>query len=412
MAGSVKKRPDGKWRARYRDATGKEHARHFTRKTDAERWVAASTTAVAKGDWIDPAKARTTVEEWSKVWLATKTHLRPRTREKYESALRVWVHPRWGNVPLASITHADLVTWIADIQSDRSPAHTRHTLTVMSQMLRLAVRDGRLARNVAEGIAKPRLARPVQRFLSLEEIARLAGELPEPYDLMAVLLSFTGLRFGEVAGLRVSDIDIDRSRVTVNWSVTELANGRLHRDAPKSYRRRAVPIPDMLKDRLEAFIAGRDPSDALFTGSRGGPLRNSNFRHYFFDPAVRRAGLEPLTPHNLRDTAASLAVASGANVKAVQRMLGHASASMTLDVYSGLFDADLDDVAVRMNQAATTTLGEWARLTPATSADTAQPARRRRVEEGKSHGEPPDRSRSRPGSPSRGAPRSGTQHTG
>jgi len=78
-------------------------------------------------------------------------------------------------------------------------------------------------------------------------------------------------------------------------------------------------------------------------------------------PTGQRAGLAPLTPHNLRDTAASLAVQSGANVKAVQRMLGHASASMTLDVYSGLFDAELDDVAERMNDAATEALGEWGR---------------------------------------------------
>ena len=78
---------------------------------------------------------------------------------------------------------------------------------------------------------------------------------------------------------------------------------------------------------------------------------NSNFRHRFFDPAVTRAGLAPLTPHDLRDTAASLAVAAGASVKAVQRMLGHASAAMTLDVYAGLFD-ELDDVADRMGAAA------------------------------------------------------------
>ena len=361
MAGNVKKRPDGMWRARYRDATGKERARHFDRKADAERWVAASTASIARGDWVDPAKARVTVEEWSQVWLATKAHLRPRTREKYESALRVWVIPRWGRVPLSAITHADLVRWIAEIHTDRSPAHTRHTLTVVSQILKLAVRDGRLTRNVADGVAKPRLARPVQRFLGNEEVARLAREMPEPYDLMVVLLAFTGLRFGEVAGLQVGDVDLARGRVTVNWSVTELAHGGLHRDAPKTYRRRAVPIPAFLVARLGAYVEGRPDDEPLFTARRGGPLRNSNFRHYFFDPAVQRAGLSPLTPHNLRDTAASLAVASGANVKAVQRMLGHASASMTLDVYSGLFDAELDDVAARMNDAATEALGEWGR---------------------------------------------------
>ncbi|MCW2575597.1 MAG: integrase family protein [Modestobacter sp.] len=80
-------------------------------------------------------------------------------------------------------------------------------------------------------------------------------------------------------------------------------------------------------------------------------LRSGNFRRRFFDPAARAAGLEDLSPHDLRHTAASLLVASGANVKAVQRMLGHASAAMTLDVYSGLFDDDLGALAERMDAA-------------------------------------------------------------
>jgi integrase len=83
----------------------------------------------------------------------------------------------------------------------------------------------------------------------------------------------------------------------------------------------------------------------VFTTAAGTPLRNSNFRHHVFNPAVKCAGLQPLTPHDLRDTAVSLAVAAGANVKANQRMLGHASAAMTLDIYAGLFDGDLDAVA-------------------------------------------------------------------
>ncbi|MDO8122559.1 site-specific integrase [Isoptericola sp. b490] len=355
----MSKRPNGKWRARFRDAAGKEHARHFARKADADQWLAAQTTAVVRGDWVDPALSRVTVAEWSKVWLATKAQLRPKTIEKYESSLRIWVLPRWGDVPLNKITHADLVKWVAEIQEGRSPQHTRHTLLVMSQMLRLAVRDGRLTRNVADGVPKPRAARPVQRFLSHKEVAALAREMPAPYDILVVLLAFTGLRFGEAAALHVGDVDLDRARLTVNWSVTELRGGVLYRDAPKTYRRRTVPIPAFLATRLAELVAGRPDDASVFSGSKGGPLRNSNFRHYFFDPAVRRAGLEPLTPHNLRDTAASLAVASGASVKVVQRMLGHASAAMTLDVYSGLFDAELDDVADRMGADASEAMREW-----------------------------------------------------
>ena len=90
----------------------------------------------------------------------------------------------------------------------------------------------------------------------------------------------------------------------------------------------------------------------VFTTPAGAPLRNTNFRRRHWDRAVRACGLDGLTPHDLRHTAASLAVAAGANVKAVQRMLGHASAAMTLDVYAGLFGDDLDTVADLLDEAA------------------------------------------------------------
>ena len=220
--------------------------------------------------------------------------------------------PRWGQAQLGSITHADVVAWVAEIQRDRSAGLTRHTLAILSQMLELAVRDGRLPRNVARGVRRPRLSRPVQRFLSQEEVARLARDTPPPYDVLVILLAFTGLRFGEAAGLTVGDVDLARSRISVNWSVTESGSGELHRDSPKTYRRRTVPIPAFLRDRLAVHIAGRAPDEPLFPSPKGGLLCNSNSRHTTFDPAVKRAGLVPLTPHNLRDTVARLAVASGA----------------------------------------------------------------------------------------------------
>jgi integrase len=108
-------------------------------------------------------------------------------------------------------------------------------------------------------------------------------------------------------------------------------------------------MPRFLADDLAAHIAGRSPGELVFVGVRGGVLRNLNFRRDVFDRASTAAGLDGLTPHELRHTAASRAVASGASVKGVQRMLGHASAAMTLDVYAGLFEDDLDGVADRMD---------------------------------------------------------------
>jgi integrase len=167
------------------------------------------------------------------------------------------------------------------------------------------------------------------------------------------VLAYTGLRFGEAAGLRVGSVDLVRGRLEVVDNVTE-ADGHLYEGSPKARRTRSVPVPRLLRAELAAHIKGKKPADRVFTTRRGRPLRNSNFRHHVFDSAVTRAGLAPLTPHDLRDTAASLSISAGANVKTIQRMLGHASAAMTLDIYAGLFDDDLDSVsACRMRPART-----------------------------------------------------------
>jgi integrase len=163
-----------------------------------------------------------------------------------------------------------------------------------------------------------------------------------------LVLAFCGLRWGEAAGLKVGRLDLLRRRLTVAETLTEVG-GRLGWGAPKNHQTRSVPLPGFLADLVAEVVAGKAPSELVFTTWRGRPLRNLNFRRDVFDPAATDAGLAGLTPHELRHTAASLAVAAGANVKAVQRMLGHASAAMTLDVYAGLFDDDLDGVAQRLD---------------------------------------------------------------
>ncbi|MEU5945164.1 tyrosine-type recombinase/integrase [Micromonospora sp. NPDC047465] len=163
-------------------------------------------------------------------------------------------------------------------------------------------------------------------------------------------LAHTGLRWGESSALRVSRLDLLRRRVTVAVAFVEVS-GELVEGTPKNHQRRSVPIPRFLVDELAAHVAGKRRNEMVFTAPNGGPLRNTNFRARVFGPAAASVGLVGLTPHDLRHTAASLAVAAGANVKAVQRMLGHASASMRLDGYAGMFGDDLDTVATRLDEA-------------------------------------------------------------
>jgi integrase len=156
------------------------------------------------------------------------------------------------------------------------------------------------------------------------------------------------LRWCELAALRVGCVDFLRRRFVIAEAMTEV-NGRLVWGSPKSHEARSVPIPRVLIDDLAAQVAGKHRDDLVFTTSTGAPLRNRNARRSWFDRAAATIGEPGLTPHELRHTAASLGVSAGANVKAVQAMLGHASAAMTLDTYADLFDDDLDAVAERLD---------------------------------------------------------------
>lgn len=146
---NIQKRSDGRWRARYRDAHGNEHARHFTRKVDAQAWLDTVTTAVQTGTYVDPAKAKITVGEWTNRWLAGQAHLKPTTRERYAGIVREHIEPRWQATMLLDVSHADVQAWITQLSRRRSAATVRKIHRVLSLILKLAVKDGRLARNPA-----------------------------------------------------------------------------------------------------------------------------------------------------------------------------------------------------------------------------------------------------------------------
>ncbi|MFM6848444.1 MAG: tyrosine-type recombinase/integrase, partial [Terrabacter sp.] len=231
--------------------------------------------------------------------------------------------------------------------SGLSAGTVRQAHRVLSLILAEAVKDGRISRNAASGVQLPRAVRLEPRFLSADEVGRLVAAAGSN-GLSVAVLAFCGLRFGELAALKVRRVNLLRRRLVVAESVTEVG-GRLVWSTPKTNRTRTVPFPPALGPGIEALCVGKGPDDLLFTAPGGGAVRLGNWRHRVFDPACREAGLVNVKPHDLRHTAASLAIAAGANVKAVQQMLGHASAAMTLDVYAGLFGDDLDAVALALD---------------------------------------------------------------
>jgi integrase len=346
-----------RWYARYYDPSGRQLAKTFNRQVDAERFLRQIETAKDNNNYVDPARGKITVGAWAPTWLETQGHLKASTYARYEGIVNKHIKPRWGSTPLNKITHADIAKWVSSIKL--APASVHYIHRVMYLILELAARDGRIARNPAVGTRVPKIAKTEKRFLTRDEVFRLADaaaeypipEIGQQYRALVLVLAFCGLRWGEAAGLKVKRLDLLRRRLVVAETLSEVS-GHLVRGTPKNHHARSVPVPNFLVDQLAQVVNGL-PADALvFTTWRGKPLRNLNFRRDVFDKAAEDAGLSGLTPHELRHTAASLAVSAGANVKAVQRMLGHASAAMTLDVYSGLFDDDLDGVAERLNIAA------------------------------------------------------------
>ncbi|WP_255222242.1 tyrosine-type recombinase/integrase [Nocardia otitidiscaviarum] len=185
-------------------------------------------------------------------------------------------------------------------------------------------------------------------------------------------LAYAGLRWGEMAALRVALFDMLRCRVDIREAVAE-ADGRLVWDTTKGYKRRSVPFPRFLVAELAVLMRGKDRDALVFTSAEGEVLRVSTYRPRVLVPAVRRfraaikrARAEEITktgeaktpefpivtPHDLRHTAASLAISAGANPKAVQIMLGHKSAAMTLDTYADLSPDNLEAVADALDRAA------------------------------------------------------------
>jgi len=348
---SIEQLGKDRWRARWRDPGGRQKAKTFTQKDIADHYLRNIDAAIQTRTYVDPSLGNVKVREFAAKWMSAQGHLKPSTRATYESILSKHVLPRWGSTPLSKVAHEDVAVWVSGlINSGLSPATVRYVHRVFSLLLDLAVRSSRIPRNPATGVRLPTVQIAAKRFLNHQEVNALAQAAGD-YRVAVLLLSYCGLRWGELAALKVGRVDLLRHRLSVAEAVSEV-RGTLIWGTPKSHHARSVPIPRFMVDDLAVAMAGKAPDALIFVSRRGAVLRNLNFRRDVFDPAATAVGLDGLTPHELRHTAASFAVSAGANVKAVQRMLGHASAAMTLDVYSGLFDDDLDGVAERLDASA------------------------------------------------------------
>lgn len=351
----VKHGKGSRWRARYVDTNGNEHERLFTRKVDAAAWLDTVTSTIVTGTYVAPKAGMVTISVIHEQWLKTQAHVKESTKAARASAWSVHVRDRWSGISVAEVQTSDVRVWVDELREGGAAAPTiENALGVLRMVLGLAVENRRIPHNPCEGVKAPRRQHSERAYLTHQQVAELAGAMIRD-GLVIRFLAYTGLRYGEMAALRVQNFDMLRRRVNVRQSVTEVV-GKLTWSTPKGHERRSVPFPKFLVDDLAAQMKGKRREDLVFSAPEGGVLRIATFRTRVFNKAVDTLrGLdedgEPTTDwprptlHDLRHTAASLAISAGANVKAVQTMLGHKSAALTLDTYADLFPDDLEAVA-------------------------------------------------------------------
>ena len=351
------------WRAMYRTPDGKQRSKTFDRKVDATRFLTSIESAKLGGSYLDPSRSVITIGDLAHGWLRGKVNLKPSTWERYAVIVRVQIDPHWAAVRLADVQHSAVQMWVGELSETLSAASVQKAHRVLSLILASAVRDGRLSRNPAADVSLPRVVRREHLYLTHEQVADLADASGD-YRLAVLFLAYTGVRFGELAALHVGRLDLMHGRATIAESVTEVSKRGLVWGTPKGHERRDVPIPRFLVEELAHHVAGRTADALVFPAPQGGTLRVRNFRRAALDPAAHAIGVPELHPHALRHTAASLAIASGADVKVVQQMLGHRSATMTLDLYGHLFGDRLNVVADAMDAARAAALARTSNPAP------------------------------------------------
>lgn len=297
-----------------------------------------------RGEYIDPRRSRELFKIFAEKWLQTKVDKKPKTFASYESSLRVHVLPFFGAMPLASVQREDIQAWIAKMRAKGKTSSTiRKAYQTLSAILTEAELSKRIPRSPAYRIELPAPEKGTQRFLTPEQINRLADAIMPRYRVLVLVGAYLGLRWGECAGLQFADLDLRHGFALIHRTISEVS-GTLH-VVPTKGKPAVIPLPNFLCRELEQHIArfvGADGS--VFTSPKGGPLRHNVYKR-FYKPALVEAELDPqLRFHDLRHTSASIAGSrqyGGETAKVVQQLLRHSSQQVTTETYMHLFPEDM-----------------------------------------------------------------------
>jgi integrase len=339
--------------------------RGFTSEAAAHRALRAALGAVDEGTHVDPSTL--TVAGYLRQWIEG-AQVRPTTLARYRQSIERHLLPHVGGIRLQALTVEDLDRCYATLTREGgavgrplSPKTVRNAHGVLRTALRDAVQRGHLTRNVAEHARLPRVQRQELTTWTAEQLrAFLEHVADDRLAAMWTLFATTGLRRGEVLGLRWQDVDLDRWQLTVRH-VRTVVEGRPVVTEPKTAKGRRTIALDastvtalrrhrvrQLEERVAADVAWHD-GDYVFTWHDGRPIHPQMPTKWIREHATA-AGLPPIRLHDLRHTWATLALAAGIPAKVVSERLGHANIAITLDVYTHAIpamDAEAADTVAR-----------------------------------------------------------------
>lgn len=335
---NIAKRPNGKWRARYRDEAGKEHSRHFDRKVDAQKWLDEVTATIVTGLYVDPNAGKITFKKFYDEWSERQLWV-DGTRIAADQAV---ASVPFGDVPLRSLQRSHVEQWVKTMSDRLADSTVRTRYNYVAIALRGAVKDKRIATSPADGIRLPQVddtdVALLEQIPTSEQVARALDAATGGFRAYVALCAFAGHRQGEVNGQQLGDIDFLRRKISIERQIQGQTRATTIVVPPKKGSKRIVSAPDELTAILSDHVATygtRGDEEWLFGTDQHRLNRNSSGN--LWRNLRAKVGMEAHTLHDLRHFFASGLIAEGCDVVQVQRALGHRSPSITLDVYTHLW---------------------------------------------------------------------------
>lgn len=356
---------EGRVTVGYNQGTGKQIQKSITGKTQKEvqEKINATLTKVSDGTYQEPS--RITVSEWLDTWMNTyvESNLKPYTITSYKSIIKNHIAPNLGAKRLQALKGADVQSMYNRLIKKGSSAKTiKNVSAVLHKACLIAIKQGYITSNPCDAAELPKIIKKEINPLTDEQIPVFLEEIKNETMCNAYALClFAGLREGECLGLSWKDVDFKRNKITVCQQLQREKNSSKYYiiKSTKGGKDRTIEPPAIAfeylraeqkrqaENRLRAGSAWNNPDNLVFTNELGNHFAIYTFYSHF-KKIVARMGCPDARPHDLRHTAATVAIANGADIKSVQEFLGHATADFTLNVYAHVTERMQHDTAARV----------------------------------------------------------------